>query len=365
MTTEAKAPDLSNKMDDAAILAKAQRGETLTAAEQDHVAGAPSEAAPEPAEKEEGNEPGAAVSPSPSKKDGEKEPTETGPAAKKEKTPEERRAEIELDLEKPDHLVNLAGYTKVERGLYFDLKKARRKNQRIEAENRTLKFSDLKEALKEVLPAAKPEKEEGDDDPLAGRDDDDIVTVAEMRKIMAAKNKPAAAAKKEGEEAAAPVPLLSKDSIRIQTIEARSNLKAQGVEDYDDVINFAEWALAGDTEAQEDLREVAKAGGNVLERTYYLITGSKKWPLIEKKLAEEKGPAAKTDAPDPDHVARAEKIVKNGEKIRTTGSTGGGGTTGEYTVEQIMAMSPREFGALPQKTQDAILLKYGSDPNLS
>lgn len=386
MTDKAKE---SKPLDDAAILAKAKSGEALTSEEQEHIAGAPAlegPGAPAPAKKEseeeseEGGEPEAEAGDEDPEgdaatQDGEENPDEEpeeGEDAGDEpaegsakKTPEQKKALVEAELAKPDDQQDLSKFKDdpVLLGLYWDLKKQRRKNQKLEQENRELKFADLKRALKENAEEAAEGEEDEEEDPLAGREDDDILTVADVKKLLA--KKPAPKEKKPAEGEGAAKPIVTAAQIRTQSVEADARLKAKGVTDFTEVSSYAEYALAGDLEAQEELRDTALAGGNVAEKTYWLVRGSKKWPAIQKALAGEGG-EKKTGAkkPSSENLSRAERIQQNGKKIKTTGAGGGGAVpVGEYSVEQIAAMSPKDFGKLPKATQDAILLKFGSEPN--
>lgn len=364
------------KLDEAAILAKANKGETLTPEESEFIAGAP-EGQPVPAAKEKTEveeEPGAEA-PAPDegeeKPEGEEPPAEEPAAEKPEgeekpaegaakETPEQRRELINAELEKPDDKVDLSKFTPVEIGLYWDLKKTRRKNQALDAENRDLRFKDVQRRLKERgKPAAEepPAEEVEEEDPLAGREDEDLLTVADVKKLLGGKGKP-------GRQA--PPPLISATELRLQRVEANTKLKDKGITDFNEVVDLAQEALEGDEDARLELQETALNGGNIAEKTYYLIKGSKKWPEIEKRLK----PAAKPGDKKPpvasaEDLARAKKLKDNAGKTRTTGApSGGGAQPGEFTVEEVAAMSPAEFGRLPKKTQDAILWKFGSTPNL-
>lgn len=392
MTTEAKPNEEQPKpLDDAAILAKAKAGEQLTPEEEEHIAGNPntekrpdSEEAEDEAEEIEGEDkaeeedPNAA--PKPKEKKGEEEdpedeeaeeedeaadpkdpkakkPAEPGKAAKQ--TPEEiaeRRKLIEAELEKPDHLVDLSKYTQVEVGLYWELKKERRKRQKAENDTRTLQFREAQRKLKEDEEAEEAEAEE--EDPFKDLGDDDVVTVKEAREAAAKKK-----AAKAKEKPAADKPILTVDQVRVQNVEADAKLRSKGIEDFFDVIQYAGTVFEGDPDIAEELRETAKSGGNVSEKAYWIIKGSPKWATVEAAITKEKG-GKKKAAPDPDNAGRAERIKKNETKIKTTGKSGGGAVeTGEYSVEEILRMTPAQFGRLPKKTQDAILNKYGSEPN--
>lgn len=366
--TEEKKP--ATELNEAKILEKVSKGEELTPEETEFAAGAPDVKEPAPLdegeekdESEKDEEEAGAEAASTPKADEEEEPAKE-PAAKKSeeaKTAKERRALIDAELSKPDEEVNLAPFTPTEIGLYWDLKKARRKTQKVEQENRELKFKDLKRAVAEGLKEAeKPEEEAEDEDPLKGRDEDDILTVADVRKILGKKPK----AEKKPDEDGGTKPLMTREAVKKQRGEAAAILKGKGIEDFEDVIDFAAYALEGDEEAREELIETAKAGGNVTEKTYWLIKGSQVWPKIEAEIKKGKKPAGGKVSED--NLGRAERIQKNEQKVRTTGAPGGGGgAPGEYTEAEILEMSPRDFGRLPAKTQEAILRKYGAEPNLN
>ncbi len=385
MTEQAK----DVKLDDTTILAKAKSGETLTQQEEDHIAGAPNTGiAPEPdpekgdvkdpeAEEQEADEEiteedetvKPAATPEPTKdgededaesdeEEAEKKPTEQGAAKKTPaEKPEERRTLINSELEKPDHLVDLSQFTPVEIGLYWDLKKQRRKNQKLTEENNVLKFKEIKTKIE------KEEAEVKDDeaDPLEGKEDDDLLTVGEIKKLLQPKK-----AKKEETKSA---PIITTDAVRVQKIEAHERLKNKGITDLMEVVDFAESVLGDDPETKEILRETALAGGNVVEKTYWLIKGSTKWPDIEKVLKTEadkrnKKDATKKSTPSPENIDRAKRIEKNSQKVKTTGGTGGGtAPAGEYSVDEIRNMTVEDFKKLPKKVVDSILHKYGSEPN--
>lgn len=373
-TTKEDAP----KLDEAAILEKHNRGEELTPEETEFIAGNPN--APIPAPDEEGEEktddekpaeeettdgdetteeeePGSGSEAAPTKEAAEKKPTEKGPKATPEETAERRKL-IDAELEKPEGEENLAQFTDTEIGLYWDLKKARKKNQRVEQENRELRFEKTQERLKK---AKEKPAEEAEEDPLKDRSDDDVVTVGEIRKLFAKKQE-STGTESEG------VVLRTREEIRVESTEAENKLLKQGVKDFSDVIGFAEAALKGDKDAQRILAETAIDGGNVAEKTYWLIRGSKAWPKIKKQIEDEAARATGTKKePDPNNVARGKRIEKNAAKTRTTGAgaTGGGTTAGEYTIKEILDMRPEQFGKLSKEKQEAILQKFGSDPNRS
>lgn len=376
---------------EAAVIEKVQKGEKLNDQERELFKGIPQggipgitapvpakEEAPEddiedgPADNEDEQDPGKAAKEDEGEEEageegseGEEEAPEAG-KAKKEAKPgeitEDRKQEILAEANKPDHLVNLGRLkmTPIELGLYWDLRKARKRNDKLQEENETLRIEKIVKSLKEKEEPAKKEGEE--EDPLAGKDDEDVLTVADVRKLLAK------TAKKE--EPKGDAPLRSNEQIRLEKIEADNKLRAQGIEDFNDVVDFAGQVLGKDEEAIAILRDTAKSGGNVAEKTYWLIKGHPAWPEVEKVINEEKGRKGKKEEPKKEppktNVERAERIEKNDKKIKTTGT--GSATTDrskEYTHSEIAAMTADDIRRLPKETRQAILRKYGSTPNMS
>ena len=265
----------------------------------------------------------------------------------------EVRTKIEGELDKPEGAEDLTGFSPREKGVFWELRKERLKRQRAEQETDELRFEKLKTELKkEVAPEAEPDEEA---DPFAGKEDDDLLTVAEVKAALKKLKAPA-----EKPKGPAPKPLMSPDEIRVHKVEANTLLERKGIKDFYDVIDYAETAFGQDPDIAHYLRVVKAKGNNVALAAYHMIKGSAKWPAIEAAIAKSKG----GKIPD-GNKERAKKIEDNTKKIRTTG--GGGNApapSDEYTFAEIEAMTPRDFGRLPKKTRDAILEKFGSNPNV-
>lgn len=368
---------MSESITDASVQLKLEKGEALSPQEQEYVKGNPNgEAAPSPApsadddpeaivikkEKEEG----AAAATEPAKKPVEEKPIpDTSAGGEKKETPEERRQLIESEISKPDGQQDLTKFTDNEIGLYWEQKKLRRRNQKLEEDNEILRVERIARKLKDEQ--APPKKEPDGLEFLEGKDDEDMLTVAEARKLHAAlKAQPAEKAKEDPKPDAKPVRTALE--IKVERIEAIEKLKTKGIEDFDDVTQFAADALGQDEDARDILRETAKAGGNVAEKTYWLIKGSKAWPQIKKAIEDEKAkvakPAETKKAPPAENLDRAKRLAENDGKIKTTGAGSGAGEVGEYTVEEIAAMSIDDIKSLPKETRKLILKKFGSSPNL-
>lgn len=356
MTTEVKpkeeAAPKAEVITEQTVIEKVQKGEKLSEQESEVFKGISPEALPRP---ELGS---TAEAP---KKQEEKKPDENASA---EVITEERKALIAAEVDKPRELHDLTKFSQVELSLYWDLRKSRRKNQRLEEELEIARVTNVVKDLK-AKEEEKEEKTAEDEDPLKDKADDDLLTVADVKKLLAStKPKPKPQEK--------PVqPLRTPAELRVEKIEAESRLRAKGVEDFHDVIDFAEAALKDDKEAIEILRETAQEGGNTAEKTYWLIKGSAVWPKIEKVIANEKAKtngakAPEKKAPPKENIDRVKKLEENDNKIKTTGAAeGASAETGEYTVEEIRNMTISDIRKLPKETRRKILEKYGSEPNYS
>lgn len=341
------------------VIEKVQKNEKLNEKESEIFKGIPSGALPNPTPegKEEKKETNKGTQEE-VKKPEEKTPAENSSS---EEIPEDRKKLIQAEIEKPEHLADLSKLkSPVEIGLYWDLRKARRKNQKLEEE---LEISRVANVVKDLK--SKEEISTEEDDPLKDKEDEDLLTVADIKKIFAkSKSKP-----KPQEKPAQP--LRTPTELRVEKIEANSILMSKGIEDFNDVIDFAESALKDDKEAIDILRDTAKSGGNVAEKTYWLIKGSPVWPKIEKIISDEKAKSNGKKEPDKkalpkENLDRIKKMEENDGKIKTTGaSDGASAETGEYTVEEIRNMTISDIKRLPKKTRMMILEKYGSEPNYS
>lgn len=258
------------------------------------------------------------------------------------------RTRLQRELEKPEGAEDLADFSNRERGVFWELRKERLKRQRAEQEADELKFERMKKEL--TKPAPVEDDEEAD--PFKDRDEDDLLTVADVKKLLSKRSK-------EEPKPKQTAPLMTPEEIRIHKVEADSILARKGIKDFYDVIDLADKVLDGDIEAANYLREVKRKGNNVALAAYHLIKGSDKYETIAAKT--EQAPGKVSDV----NKKRAEKIEANNNKIRTTG--GGGNPPApadEYSIGEIAAMPPSEFGKLPKKTRDAIMLKFGSNPNV-
>lgn len=344
--TEAPAPEPTPTE----VVTKVSKGEKLTEPEKEvfkaiPVGGMPSSEPVEPP-KEPVAEPEAKTEPEP-------------PATAPETVSEDRKKLILQELEKPEEQVDLSKFSsQVELGLYWGLRKQRTRNSKLQDENDTLKVTRLIEDYNKTKTVEMP-------DAFADLQPDDVLSVQEVKDRIE-KARKTAKPKEEPAEAPPGVSQMTLNTIRIQKVEADSRLRSKGITDFYDVVDYAGEALGGDQDASLILQEVAKAGGNVAEKTYWLIKGSERWSEIEKSLKTEKAPPAPTKAPPAEHVERAERLNNNSGKTVTTGAaSGSAGVSKEYSLSEIASMTHSDVAKLPREVRQQILKKYGSKPNFS
>lgn len=353
----AKVPTLED------VAAKAKGGEKLTAEEEEILAGGGPDTTLEEGDPGEEEEPGEDVENEPKKEEPATGAKKEEQPPKKTQTPKEaaeRRTLIDAEIEKVDGQEDLSKFTPTEIGLYWSLKKERRRRQQVEGENRLHRFEKTKEKLRgqhEEEPAG-TEEEAGEDDPFKDFEPDAVITVDEAREALKKKAKPAAQAKKTGQ-----VQYTTED-VRREMADARLRFEHKGIADFDDVISYATVLTKEDAAI---IAETVTKGGNGAEKTYWLIKGSPRWNEIEEALAKEKeAKTGKKVEVDPVNADRGRRAKQNSEKTRTTGDgSASAAELGEYSIEEILAMSHRDFGALPAKVQDKILATFGSEPNFN
>jgi hypothetical protein len=361
MTEETKTvaePKQTAVINEKGIVEKASKGEELTPQEREVLKGIPPKqtASEEPIEVEEVEEKedlsledDEKATPEEIKDMGEQAKEEVERVEKKEVSTD-RRALIEAELNKPDNLVDLSKFNSpIELGLYWDLRKARSKNNRLQEENETLRIEKI---VKEIQ--SKPKEETKKVDPFEGRDDEDILTVADVKKILAGRE----------ETKQAPPPLRTIDQLRVEKVEAESRLRSKGITDFYDVVDFAEQVLGKDQEAITILQDTAKSGGNVAEKTYWLIKGHPAWSEVEKVITDENRRKITSKPIPKENTERAERIEKNEAKVKTTGAgSGSSAVAKEFTVAEIANMTAADIRKMPKETRQAILKKFGSAPN--
>lgn len=377
------------------ILEKANSGQELSEAEKNLVkeipAAIPSTLAPIEEKKEEVAETPTGIKKPAEKKEGEKEETAASPKAEEKKPeaspsdkpgdtaaakdiPADAQKRLDTELAKPEGQEDLVGFTDRERAYFFEMRRSRTRAQEAERALDVLKFKTIQDALKKEEKPAEVIAAVEEVDPFADKEADDILTVEEARKLLAdaktkakpaapAKAKEEAPAKEEAAKQPSPEVMMASRAIAItHQLQAERILEKKGVTDFNEVLENGISVLVGDKEAESYIIKVRDNGGNVALASYNLIKASKRWPEVEAKLKVLK-PAPTKEAEAKANAERAERIEKNDGKVKTTGAGGGGAETGEYSLEEFLAMSPKEFGSLPARVRKSVMDKYASHPN--
>lgn len=289
-----------------------------------------------------------------------KDGDETGDAPKKE--PEEKaeekkpsedewKSKAEKELTKPEGMEDLSGFTPKEKGLFYELRRQRRRAQRAEAER--------KEAEHQLIQnKAKEEKDEDVDleaeskKIFEGKQEDDLLTVAEAKKILtlAGKRK---TPKVDMRGTDAQIRAIRFQVAKIDTMRIHP--------DAEQVLSFTDELFDNDSleaqQAREEVREAYHKGGNFVAVMYNLIKAHPKFPELEKRIPAKGQAESRRKDPDlEDRNKRATKLAADRTKT-TGGAGGGGGRAEEITLEEASKLSPEEFGKLPEKVRKRLL--YG------
>lgn len=255
---------------------------------------------------------------------------------KKSETDEDFKKRLDTELDKDPGDENLDDFTPRERAYFFEVRRERRKRQEKQRELDLLKFKDLQKQAQETEKADEADAEE---DPFKERDDDEFMTISDVKKILA-KQTP----KKPTEENK----LIERhQQVILENWMLEGQLKCG--DDFRDVVSMAETILAGDKDADEEIRTVASSGKNAAITAYNLIKASPKYEEIRKKRASKEAEAKSNEE-------RADRIEKNSKKPKTTGHGGGGAIPpGEYTFDEIVNMSDEDYAKLSPKKREKIL----------
>lgn len=260
---------------------------------------------------------------------------------------------IEKELDKADGSEDLEGFSEREKGLFYEMKKSRKRAQKAEEDRDALMFERIKEAkLKQEEKPDKPAEEEED---LFGKDVDpeDFPTVGKLREITKNMNEREAAARRARDRQL---------TVRISEMNARNIVElrkenGKDAPDYDEVMELASVIVEGNPEYEKKIWDAFTKGKNAAMLTYDLIRSDPKFKSLYKPSQEEpKKEAPKTDTAE-EGKKTLDKINANASKPKTSGSGGAGGGAGgeEYTIEQLLRMTPGQFRKVPKSVRDKFL----------
>lgn len=280
----------------------------------------------------------------------------------------EEKDVTEQDLEK---------YTKREKAYYYQMRRDRKARQDAEAARDAALFNLAKLKKDGKLPEegkpedgkdGKPPVEE--EDPLKDREPTDFITIADLRALRekAIKNRRSGG----GSILQAPV---------VQSFLKICDEKAAAEHaDYEEVLELTEEIIKTNPDYQKQVVDALIKGENPALKTYELIKAdpefAKLYPAAQVRVKarkaknpdkkNEEAPAAKTKTPEElkkekEAQAAEDKLKENENKPKTSGHAEGKdkieGT--DLTIEQIAAMSDREFSKLPKKVRERYLQLYG------
>jgi len=319
--------------------------------EKDDIDKAPSgkkdEAAEKPGEDDKGDEAGKAEKKP--EDEGKAKPSEE-PAPDKKKTDDGTfHGKIERELDKPDGQEDLSGYNEREKGLFYEMKKSRKRAQKAEEDRDALMFERIKEAkLKQDDKPDKPAEEEDED--LFGKeaDPEDFPTVGKLREITKKMNEREDQARRARDRQL---------TVRVSEMNARQLVElrrenGKDAPDYDEVMELANIIVQGNAEYEKKIYDAYVRGKNAAILTYDIIRSDPRFTSLFKPSAE----APKTDKAE-EGKKTLDKINANANKPKTSGSGGTGGGEGgeEYTVDQLLRMTTAQFRKVPKSVRDKLL----------
>lgn len=300
----------------------------------------------------------------------EKQDKETGDAAKKpedeakpetgkddapkeeEKKPEETKesffSKVEHELEKPEGQEDLAGFTDREKGLYYSMKRERRRAQKAEEDRDAVRFERIKEQKLKDEQA----KKDAEEDP--GEDETAFLTKADLKKKL-----------KEEREAQAAENMARERKLRLQVadlaakdIVAAKIIKGEELPDYSETMKIAEMIIETRPEYQETIQKAYYEGLNPALVAYDLARKDPRFNTLYKPGVKKEAPKADPKPADNKAKETIKKIEENEKKPKTSGTHGGGDgaeTGKEYTIETLTNMSSSEFRKVPKAIREKFL----------
>jgi hypothetical protein len=289
----------------------------------------------------------------------EKKAAEAPPAKEEPSKDEPNLDKVHQELEKPVGQEDLSGFSRNEKGLFWEMKRERQARQKAEEERDVLRLDKLR---REQTP--KEEKET----PIPEVPDDEFVSGKQLKEIIKS-------IKTEKKPESQTAPAAMNGMLKQYNAMCEQVAKTQ-YDDYEEVIEAANDILLKNPAYKQQLLNAYQTGDNPAIIAYHLTKGD---PAFDKALVtararlEARNPKKKEPAkeepkkePEPKKVDEAKekekKIEENSNKAKTSGSFGGGETGGEpgLTLEELRSMSDDEFRKIPKAKRDKILMKYGA-----
>lgn len=235
-------------------------------------------------------------------------------------------------------------FSKNEKALYWEMKKAHFHKKQAQEELNRYKFREIKRKHDEEARESESEKE----------DDEELMTRGEFRKKL----------KEERDRIKAE----SDQQTRSFLLSSwyREGAKSCG-NDFEKVMGIAEPIMAKNDAYKAEVFERVKKGENPAVVIYGLVKGDPSFARLyaltypDDKPKEEKKDEKKDEGISKENLEKNKKLNDNLKKPNTSGQKGGGSGSpeGEPTLAEIAAMTEAEFEKLPKQTQDKFLEKYG------
>lgn len=289
----------------------------------------------------------------------EKKPAAAPPAKEEPPKDEPNLDKVHQELEKPVGQEDLSGFSRNEKGLFWEMKRERQARQKAEEERDVLRLDKVRRehAPKEEKEAAIPEIP-----------DDEFVSGKQLKEIVKS-------IRTEKKSESAPAPAAMNGMLKQYNAMCEQVAKTQ-YDDYEEVIEAANDILLNNPAYKQQLLDAYQTGDNPAIIAYHL---TKSDPAFDKAVGlararlEARNPKKKEppkeeakkepEAKKVDEAKEKEKkIEENSNKAKTSGSFGGGETGGEpgLTFEDLNSMSDEDFRKIPKAKRDKILAKYGA-----
>ncbi len=297
------------------------------------------------------------------KADKDKEDTEAAKDKKKaEKIQEEKDADTakakgKADSEKSHKKImdevgkdegqeNLADFSKVEKGLFYELRASRKRAQNAEARLSSYERDKVKKGLEDKG----KDKADIEEDLFADLDEDDFLTKAQVKKAL--------------KKAIKPATTISDTYSQTAWVKFWQREAKMGKENYDNVINLYDTIIKGNEKYSKELADAINNGDNPYIIAYDLIKKDSRFeslyiaPEGEKKETK-KGEETKEDK---ESLEKLNRINENSKKKKTSGNAGGGDDPADqYSPAEIQELlnNPEKWAKVSRAKRDEILELYG------
>jgi len=288
----------------------------------------------------------------------EKKDAETPPAKEEPPKDEPNLDKVHQELEKPVGQEDLSGFSRNEKGLFWEMKRERQARQKAEEERDVLRLDKVRREQ-----APKEEKET----PIPEIPDDEFVSGKQLKEIVKT-------IKADKKTESAPAPAAMNGMLKQYNAMCEQVAKTQ-YDDYDEVIEAANDILLNNPAYKQQLLNAYQTGDNPAIIAYHLTKSDPSFDKAvglararlearnpKKKEAAKEEPKKEPEAKKDEAKEKEKKIEENSNKAKTSGSFGGGETGGEpgLTLEELRSMSDDEFRKIPKAKRDKILMKYGA-----